>query len=91
MDNAGPLLIGRHGIDPLRLPSGDSLLGGGYLAPDDFVFLAHRTLGCNMRRLEDELHAAGFARSVLLVAVSTEAPPLVVAAVEDLLFIEAHG
>lgn len=91
LGNVGPLLVGRNGVDSLRLPTLHSLVGLRDLAPDDLVFLAHLALGSDTGSFEDELHTAGLAGSVLFVAVGTEASPLVVATGEDLLIVETHG
>lgn len=90
LGNVVPLLVGRDGVDPLGFPTFHALVGLRDLAPDDLVLLAHLTFGSDSGSFEDELHTAGLAGSVLLVAVGTEAPPLVVAAREDLLIVETH-
>lgn len=83
-------LISRHGVDVFGFPSGYSLLGRGDFTPDDFVLLAHLTLGSNTGCFVYQFHAACFASPVLLVAMCSESSPLVVTANEDLLVIEAH-
>lgn len=83
-------LIRRHRVDAFGFPSGHSLLGRGDLAPDDLVLLAHLTFAGNAGCFVYQLHAACFARSVLLVAVCSESSPLVVTANEDLLVVETH-
>jgi hypothetical protein len=90
LDNVGPFLVGRYGVDAFGLPARYALSSLSDLAPDDLVLLAHLALRCDSRRFEDQLHTACLAGSVLFVAVGAEASPLVVAAGEDLLVVETH-
>jgi hypothetical protein len=90
LDNVGPFLVGRYGVDAFSLPARYALSSLSDLAPNDLVLLAHLALGCDSGSFEDQLHAACLAGSVLLVAMGAEASPLVVAAGEDLLVVETH-
>jgi hypothetical protein len=89
-DDVGLFLISRDGVDAFGFPPCNSFLGLGDLSPGHLILLATLTLAGNARHFVYQLHAAGFAGSVLLVAVCSESSPFVVAANEDLLVVETH-
>lgn len=72
------------------LPSRNSLDFCGPTAHFCLDLLAKLALGARRDCLHDELHATGFADSVLLGAVLSEVTPLPIATGKAVLVIEAH-
>lgn len=86
-----PLLIRGHRVNPFVLPALDPFDSLNDLPVCHFIFLAHLAFPRDTRSFINQLHAAGFSRSVFFGTMGTESTPLVVSAGENLLIIETHG
>jgi len=89
-DHVHRLVDRRSELIGLSLPSGyplDLRRSASHLGVD---LLAQLALLSHRDSCHDKLHAAGFANSVLAVAVLTEVAPLPIAADETVLIEEAH-